>query len=263
MDLGIAGRRALITAASSGLGLGAARALAREGCEVTLVARDLDRLNTAANALKKETGRRPHVRVTDLTDGEAVDLLVEQVRDDESIDILVTNTGGPPAKRFLECTLDDWTAAVDQLLLAPVRLIQGFLPDMIDRGWGRIVCITSTAAREPMDNLLLSNSLRAAVTGMAKTLSREVAAHGVRVNVAAPGLHATPAIDRLIRKRVEQGLDPDPESALAAMRSGLPVGQLGDPDAFGRVVAFLASDVVDQLTGVSLPVDGGRSRGSF
>jgi NAD(P)-dependent dehydrogenase (short-subunit alcohol dehydrogenase family) len=98
---------------------------------------------------------------------------------------------------------------------------------------------------------------------MAKTLSREVAAHGVRVNVAAPGLHATPAIDRLIRKRVEQGLDPDPESALAAMRSGLPVGQLGDPDAFGRVVAFLASDVVDQLTGVSLPVDGGRSRGSF
>lgn len=263
MDLGIAGKRALVTAASSGLGLGAARALAHEGCEVTLVARDLDRLNTAAKALDAETGRRPHVRVADLTDGDAIEQLVEEVSDDDSIDILVTNTGGPPAKRFTECTTDDWMAAFEQLLLGPVRLIQGFLPDMLDRGWGRIVCITSTAAREPMDNLLLSNSLRAAVTGMAKTLSREVAAQGVRVNVAAPGLHATPAIDRLIAKRVDQGLDLDREAALAAMQAELPVGRLGDPDAFGRVVAFLASDVVDQLTGVNLPVDGGRTRGSF
>jgi len=264
MDLGISGRRAVVAAASSGLGLASARALAAEGADVVLLARDEGRLRAAAETIARESGRpAPETVSVDLSRAEAVTDAAEQIRRTAPVDILVTNTGGPPAKTFLECTPQDWQSAFDTLVMGPVRLIQAFLPDMVARGWGRIVCITSIAAKEPVENLILSNALRAAVTGMAKSLSREVGSSGVLVNAIAPGFHDTPALARLVEKLIDQGRAESRSAAIRQWTDGVPLRRLGDAEAFGRAVAFLASNACDYLTGVSLPVDGGRARSSF
>lgn len=264
MDLGIEGRRAVVSAASSGLGKASALALSQEGARVTLLARDEMRLEKAAADIALATGTKPDVASVDLTDGGAVDAFVSRMNErGDPVSILVTNSGGPPAKLFLECTPEDWETAFRLLLLSTVRLIRGFLPGMLDQGWGRIVCVTSTAAKEPIDNLLLSNSLRAAVSGMAKTLSREVGAKGVLVNTIAPGFHDTPALDRLVKKMIDQGKATSREEVYAKWLSAVPTDRLGDPAGFGRAVAFLASDACDYLTGVNVAVDGGRTRGAF
>ena len=264
MDLGIEGRRAVVSAASSGLGRASALALAAEGAEVTLIARDLGRLEAAAGDIEAATGRRPRTASVDLADGAAVDAFVSSANaSGEPVSILVTNSGGPPAKVFLECEPEDWESAFRLLFMSTVRLIRGFLPGMIDGGWGRIVCVTSTAAKEPVENLMLSNSIRAAVTGMAKTLSREVGNKGVLINTLAPGFHDTPALDRLVTKLIDQGKAESREQVYGGWLSGVPVDRMGDPAAFGRAVAFFASNACDYLTGVNVPIDGGRTRATF
>jgi NAD(P)-dependent dehydrogenase (short-subunit alcohol dehydrogenase family) len=264
MDLGIQGRRAVVAAASSGLGLASARALTLEGADVTLLARDEARLRVAAEWIASETGQEAPATISvDLASSREVERAIHDILSGGHVDILVTNTGGPPAKTFLECTDADWQQAFDALVMGTVRLVRSFLPGMIANGWGRIVCITSVAAKEPIENLVLSNSLRAAVTGMAKSLSREVGPHGVLVNTIAPGFHDTPALGRLIDKLLAQGKAATREEALKGWTDTVPVGKLGDARAFGRAVAFLASNACDYLTGVSLPVDGGRTRSTF
>jgi 3-oxoacyl-[acyl-carrier protein] reductase len=208
--------------------------------------------------------RAPHAFPLDVSDAESVAAFVARVRREVGpVAILVTNSGGPPAKRFVECTREDWESAFRLLLLGTTELVRGFLPDMLAAKWGRIVCITSIAAKEPVDNLVLSNSLRAAVTGLAKTLSRELAPEGIRVNTIAPGYHDTPALDRLARKLIDQGRAASEAQVRAAWSAEVPAGRLGDPEAFGRAVAFLASEACDHLTGVNLVVDGGRTRSTF
>ncbi len=263
MDLGIEGRRALVAAASSGLGLASAEALAAEGAAVVLLARDPGRLAAAADRIAEAAGRRPETHSVDVANGDALGAAIAAVEAGGPVDILVTNSGGPPAKLFLETTPEDWQQAVDLMLMSTVRLVHGVLPGMLARGWGRIVCITSVAAKEPVENLVLSNAIRAGVTGLAKSLSREVGANGVLVNTIAPGFHDTPALDRLVAKLVEQGAVPDAEAAYEGWRRAVPVGRIGDTAAFGRMVAFLASDACDYLTGTNLPVDGGRTRATF
>lgn len=263
MDFGIRGRRAIVAAASSGLGRACADALLREGCEVTILARDRERLERAASELGTETGTAPEAVALDVSDGDAVQAFLAGVLARGGADILVTNSGGPPAKPFAECTLEDWTRAVELMLLSAVRLIRGVLPGMRERGWGRIVCITSIAAKEPVENLVLSSAVRAAVSGMAKGLAGEVAGEGVRVNMAAPGFHRTPALDRLIDRAIADGRARSRDEVLDGWTKAIPAGHLGDPAAFGRAVAFLCSEACPFISGHNLLVDGGETRTTF
>jgi 3-oxoacyl-[acyl-carrier protein] reductase len=248
MDLGLHGRRALITGASSGLGLGVARALVAEGVSVVLVARTADRLATAAAGLRTADGAAVHTFVADMSDSEQVLAAVtEAQRLLGGIDILVPNAGGPPAGNFASTDLDAYLPALQLNLLSTVALCKAAVPAMCERGWGRVVAITSVSVRQPIPHLILSNTARAGLTGFLKTMSSEVAPHGVTVNSLQPGLHRT---DRLVALY-------DDVDAVAA---GIPARRLGDPDDFGRIAAFLCSDAAQFITGSAIPVDGGANQ---
>ncbi|GAA3680514.1 SDR family oxidoreductase [Nonomuraea antimicrobica] len=250
MDLGISGKVALVTGGSAGLGLAAARSLAREGCDVCVCARDPERLADAVVELQ-EFGKVVHAVLADVEDPDSARRVVEETREVLGpVDILVANAGGPPPGRFDEVGLDDWDVALQRNLLATVRLAHAVLPGMRSRGWGRIVTITSRSAREALDGLVLSNATRSAVAGLVRTLAREVGRDGVRVNNVLPGPIET---DRL--RDLSGG-----EEAMRRRGDGVPVGRIGRPEEVGDVVAFLASERASYVNGVSLLVDGGESR---
>lgn len=246
VDLGLTGRRALVTGASSGLGLECARALAAEGATVVIAARSAERLATAADGIDGDVATV--VADVSTTDGVAT-LVADATERLGEIDILVANAGGPPPGNFAETDLDAYEPALALNLLSTVAMCKAVVPGMQQRGWGRVVAITSISVREPIDRLILSNTARAGVTGFLKTLAREVAPDGVTVNSLQPGLHAT---DRL---RSVYGDD------LAGAAAGVPAGELGRPDDFGRIAAFLCSDAARFVTGAAIPVDGGAAHG--
>ncbi len=244
MELGLRGRRALVTGASSGLGLGAARALAAEGADVVLVARSQEKLAAA-----QATVPRARTLVADVSDTDHVaDMVARATELLGGIDILIANAGGPPAGNFAGTDLDAYLPALHLNLLSTVAMCKAAVPPMCDRGWGRVVAITSVSVRQPIAQLILSNTARAGLTGFLKTLALEVAAQGVTVNSLQPGLHRT---DRLV------GLYADPD----AVAQGIPAKKLGDPDDFGRIAAFLCSDAAQFVTGSAIPVDGGAYQG--
>lgn len=246
MDLGLAGRRALVTGASSGLGLSSAAALAAEGVRVVMVARDADRLGRAAASVEGDV----HVLPGDVSDIDGVaELVATAAQMLGGLDILVANAGGPPAGTFASTDLDAYLPALELNLLSTVAMCTAAVPLMRDGGWGRIVAITSISVREPIGNLILSNTARAGLTGFLKTLSREVAGEGITVNSLQPGLHRTP---RLV------DLHGDAVDDLGAM---IPAGVVGDPDDFGAIAAFLCSDAARFVTGAAIPVDGGAAHG--
>lgn len=251
MDLALTGRRALVTGASSGLGLGCAQALAAEGATVTLVARSAEKL-AAAKATLTGSGSGPgavHTLVGDVSDLASVaDIVAAAEGLMGGIDILIANAGGPPPGTFATTPFENYEPALRLNLLSTVAMCQATVPAMQSRGWGRVIAITSMSVREPLAHLILSNTARAGVTGFLKTVATEVAGQGVTVNTLQPGLHLT---DRLA------GLYDDP----AALASTVPTGTLGDPADFGRVAAFLCSDAAKFITGVSIPVDGGAGKG--
>lgn len=246
MDLGLSGRRALVTGASSGLGLACAQALAAEGVTVAIAARSAERL---ALAIDRIAGRVSTI-VADVatTDGvaEMIDAATSELG---TIDILVANAGGPPPGSFADVDLDQYEPALALNLMSTVAMCKALVPRMQEQRWGRVVAITSISVREPIDRLILSNTARAGVTGFLKTLAREVASDGVTVNSLQPGLHAT---DRL---RSVYGDD------LPAVATSIPAGHVGDPVDFGRVAAFLCSDAARFVTGAAIPVDGGAHQG--
>lgn len=249
MDLGISGRRAAVAAASAGLGLASARALAEAGVDVAICGRDEARLRAATEALAGLPGQVTGIPV-DVSHPDGATAFVEAAADVlGGIDILVPNAGGPPAGGFDELDLDAYRAALDLNLLSTVAMCRAGVPPMRDAGWGRVVAITSVSVRQPIERLILSNTARAGVTGFLKTLALEVAAHGVTVNSVQPGLHAT---DRLVALH---GGDP------SGAARGVPVGQIGRPEDFGAVVAFLCSEHARFITGAAVPVDGGAHRG--
>lgn len=249
MDLGISGRRAAVAAASAGLGLASARALAEAGVDVAICGRDEARLRAAIEALAGLPGQVTGIPV-DVSHPDGATAFVEAAADVlGGIDILVPNAGGPPAGGFDELDLDAYRAALDLNLLSTVAMCRAAVPPMRDAGWGRVVAITSVSVRQPIERLILSNTARAGVTGFLKTLALEVAAHGVTVNSVQPGLHAT---DRLVALH---GGDP------SGAARGVPVGQIGRPEDFGAVVAFLCSEHARFITGAAVPVDGGAHRG--
>jgi len=246
MDLGIVGKRAAVAAASSGLGLASAVALAEAGARVVICGRDEAKVNAAVATI----GHDALGLVADVaTAAGGTDFVERAMAQLGGLDILVPNAGGPPGGGFTDTGLDAYLPAIEQNLLSTVAMCLAAVPAMRAQRWGRVVAVTSVSVRQPIPGLILSNTARAGVTGFLKTLALEVAGDGVTVNTVQPGSHDT---DRL---RSLHGGD------ASRMAAGIPTGALGRPADFGAVVAFLCSDQARFITGASLPVDGGASRG--
>jgi 3-oxoacyl-[acyl-carrier protein] reductase len=248
MELGLEGKVALVLGASKGIGRGIADALAREGARVAIASRSLERVEQTAGEIKgdvtafeADTGDLDGLAKLPAAVGERVG----------PVEILVTNTGGPPMGGALDADLDEWHRAYESLLLAPRVLVEAVLPGMRERGWGRIVNVGSSSTREPIEGLALSNAHRPGLIGFLKTLSREVASDGITVNDIATGRFAT---DRLASNW--GGLEQMEKGAV----QGIPAGRLGDPAEYGDLVAFLASDRAGYITGNSIAIDGGLLR---
>lgn len=248
MDLGIRGRTALVMAASRGIGRGIAAALAREGARVAISSRSEESLQAAAADIEGGVRTFP----ADTQDLERLRQLPAEVAGAVGpVEILVANTGGPPGGGGLDNSIEDWEAAFRSLVLAPRVLIEGVLPGMRERGWGRIVNVSSTSIREPIPWLALSNANRLAALGLLETLANEVAGDGITVNTVATGMFAT-----------ERLADPQGslEGAEAAAKERVPAGRLGQPEEYGDLVAFLCSERAAYLTGTVIPLDGGMLR---
>src|SRR6266498_5994550 len=260
MDLGIRDRVALVAAASKGIGFAAARELAREGARVFLCSRDQARASEAAQKIHDETGASVAGVGADVTDDEAIKRFVSIARERAGrIDILVSNAGGPPASSFADASLELFRQAFELNALSAIRLAKLVLPGMQAQRWGRIVNITSVSVKQPIDGLLFSNTVRAALTGWAKTVSNEVAADNVTVNNVAPGYTLTERQDELADAR-GRSLGKSKAEMIRVWAEQIPLGRLANPEEIGAAVAFLASERASYITGITLPVDGGWVR---
>lgn len=247
MDFGIKDKVAFVAASSQGLGKAVAMELAREGASIIICARNEERLSKA-----KEEIESFGVRVLSLVGD--VSLAIDRDRIIKStlaefgkVDILVTNSGGPPAGKFEQFEQKDWDRAVQLLLGSTVGLVIGFLPEMKRQKWGRIIAITSQAVKQPVDNLILSNAVRASVAGLMKSLSNELGEYNITVNNVMPGYTATARLKKLI----------EGNASIQNVTAEIPLGRFGQPDEFAAAVCFLASMRASYITGVSLAVDGG------
>jgi 3-oxoacyl-[acyl-carrier protein] reductase len=251
---------ALVCAASKGLGLASARALARDGFRVAICARGSEALAAAA-AEMRTSGADVLPIQADLSNAADVDrLLAETVSAFGGLDVLVTNTGGPPSGPFMSIDERAWINAVDSLLLSVVRLCRGAVPLMRARGGGRIIHVTSISVKQPIAGLVLSNALRSAVTSLAKTLALELAHDNILVNCVAPGYTRTDRVVELSEATAaREGITA--EEADRRIVTQIPMGRMGTPEEFAAAVAFLASPAASYVTGVTIPVDGGWTKG--
>jgi 3-oxoacyl-[acyl-carrier protein] reductase len=261
MDLGLRDKVAFVAASSRGLGRAIAAELAAEGAALAVCARNEAVLRQAADELRGfETGVL--AVPADLSEPEQVDAVVAAALAEYGrIDVLITNTGGPPSGPFESHTPAAWHAAVRQNLDSVVNLTRVVLPGMKERGWGRIVNITSIAVKQPVDNLILSNSVRAAVTGFARTLANEVAPFGVTVNNVMPGYTKTERLTELAAKLAES--EGGEEHVYSRWEREIPMRRVGEPRELAALVAFLASERASYITGASIAVDGGWVRSVF
>lgn len=260
MDLGLKGRVAFVAAASKGLGRAVAFELAAEGADVIICARGEDALEKARDEIARETGARVLAIPANLARPADCSAVVRKAMAHFGrIDILVTNAGGPPSGSFESLSPAMWQNAFDLTLMSVVNLTAEVIPGMKERRWGRIINITSIAVKQPVHGLMLSNSLRSAVTGFAKTLSSEVAESGITVNNILPGYTRTERVEQLSAATAKrEGITPD--QAEARWESEIPMRRLGEPREFGALAAFLASERASYITGTSIPVDGGWIR---
>ncbi len=260
MDLGLNNKVALVAAGSRGLGRAVAEELAAEGASLLLCARDAQTLAETAAAIAETSGAHVLAVPADVTVIDDIKRLVEAgIERFGQIDILVTNAGGPPAGTFDKLTREQWDDAIRLTLLSAVELARQVLPGMKERRWGRIINITSIAVKQPVDGLLLSNSLRAGLTGFARTLANEVAPDGITVNNVLPGYTRTERLEHLVEFMAEkQGISVD--EFRGTWEKEIPMGRLGDPRELAATVAFLASERASYITGTSIQVDGGWIR---
>jgi 3-oxoacyl-[acyl-carrier protein] reductase len=251
MNYGIEGRRAAVAAASSGLGLATAKALADEGVTVAVCSRSRERIEAAAT----EIGPLAVPLVADVSTEEGASAFVVSARQAlGGVDILVCNGGGPAPGNFTSTPPDAYRAAVELNCLSHIAMCTAAVPGMREQGWGRILAITSIGVRQPIAGLILSNVARSGLTAFLKTLAREIAGDGVTVNSLQPGYHET---DRI------RGLYGDDEQGVADLAASIPAGVLGRAEDFGRIAAFLCSDSASFLTGTAIPIDGGAVTGLF
>jgi 3-oxoacyl-[acyl-carrier protein] reductase len=261
MDLGLSGKIALVAASSRGLGKAVAMRLAQEGAHVTICARGKPDLTSAADEIRSATGQRVLAIPADITDPEVAPTLVNAALEEFGrLDIMVTNAGGPPPGEFLDFTAQDWERASQLTLMSAVRLCYAAAPVMRDQGSGSILAMTSVTVKQPLANLVLSNSLRLGVTGLVKTLADELAPFGIRVNALCPGWTRTERVDQLLADRAQRN-DTSPEEEAARIAAGIPLGRMGTPQEFAAAAAFLVSEAASFINGVSLLVDGGMYRG--
>lgn len=257
MDLDLSHRHALVCGASEGIGRAAAHELALLGADVTVLSRRRQALQAVVDALPRSAAQRHRVLAADMTERDALRAATARLADDAPVHILVNNTGGPPGGPALEAGEPAFLDAFGRHLLAGQALVQALVPGMRAAGWGRIVNVVSTSVYEPIAGLGVSNTIRGAVAGWAKTLSRELAPHGITVNNVLPGYTDTARIDQILRERSASS-GRTREEVLATMLASVPVGRMASPGETGGVIAFLCSPAAAYVNGVSLAVDGGR-----
>jgi len=262
MELNLKGRKALVTGASAGLGAAVAMELAREGATLIINSRDPERLRAASYKIKEATGVVPETVAADVATVEGLDEIARAVCPDggkSNIDILFSNAGGPPPGQFL--ALDDkaWPNTANLVLDAAVKLTRLVLEGMIERKWGRLIYLTSVGVLQPLDNLILSNTYRSAVTAFCKTISNNYAQYGITANCVCPGYTATERLENLARQgAAEAGVTP--EQIIEGFAAKIPARRVGQPEELGALVAFLAGDKAAYITGTSIPVDGGFNK---
>jgi 3-oxoacyl-[acyl-carrier protein] reductase len=256
MELGLKGKRAIVMAASRGLGYASALGLAREGCRLIICSRDQARIEAAAAAITKETGAEVRALVADVSSGSEARRLVDAaVSAYGGLEIVVHNAGGPPAGETLQMTDEQWQKAFEQNLLSFTRIVGAAAPEMKKAGYGRVLTIASSSIKQPIPNLALSNALRAGVWGIAKTLSRELAPQGILVNVIAPGRIDTERIAELDQANAQKS-GKSIEDVRKTSIAGIPIGRLGRPEELANLVVFLASAAGSYITGQAITVDG-------
>jgi 3-oxoacyl-[acyl-carrier protein] reductase len=256
MELGLKGKRAIVMAASRGLGYASALGLAREGCRLIICSRDQARIEAAAAAITKETGAEVRALVADVSSASEAKRLVDAaVSAYGGLEIVVHNAGGPPAGETLQMTDEQWQKAFEQNLLSFTRIVGAAAPEMKKAGYGRVLTIASSSIKQPIPNLALSNALRAGVWGIAKTLSRELAPQGILVNVIAPGRIDTERIAELDQANAQKS-GKSMEDVRKASIGTIPLGRLGRPEELANLVVFLASEAGSYITGQAITVDG-------
>ena len=261
MKTGLKDRVALIAGASSGLGKAAAEAFAEEGASLALCARGMEKLEETARQIRETHGVRVEIRSVDVSNSQAVSRFVEEMANlFQRIDVCIPNAGGPPAKDFLETTDADWQSAFDTNLRGTVAFCRSVLPHMRERKWGRIVAITSMAVRQPLPQLVLSNTLRTGLLGLFRTLSNDFAQYGITINNVAPGYTATRRLKELSSKLAASSGKTVAEVE-AVWIAGIPAGRLAQPKEVADAVVWLASERAAFITGQTLVVDGGMYKG--
>ena len=254
MELGLKNKVAFIAASSQGLGRSVALELAQEGASIIICGRNKENLENVKQEIEDLTNKELLAISGDLSvSAEREHIIKSTLQAYGRVDILVTNTGGPPAGKLEEFKQQDWDKAYNQLLVSVVGLINGFLPGMKQQQWGRIISITSMAVKQPINNLILSNSVRASVVGLIKTLANELGMYNITVNNVMPGYTETARLKELVENN----------PSFASAKTEIPLGRFGKPEEFAAAVSFLASERASYITGVSLAVDGGWTKGMF
>jgi 3-oxoacyl-[acyl-carrier protein] reductase len=261
MDLGLKDKVVVIGGASKGIGKATALGFAREGAKVTICARDPSMLQSTADEIRRETSAEVLPVPGDLSQAEATERLVDEtVKRFGTVHVLVANTGGPPLGGFGNMSDADWENAFALNFLSTVRLIRKVLPYMQQQRWGRILSVMSISVKEPLDGLILSNGVRPAVVGMAKTLSREIGKYNITINTVLPGRILTDRLKSGIAARARRA-NKSFEEALKDGGTDVPLGRIGDPQEMANVIVFLGSEAASYVNGVSIQVDGGLIRG--
>jgi 3-oxoacyl-[acyl-carrier protein] reductase len=261
MDLGLKDRVALVAASSQGIGLATAEAFAAEGCRIAMCSRNPQRLQAAADKIRKEHAVELFAEALDVSDPAPVSRFVADVATKfGSVDICVTNAGGPPAKGFLACTLEEWQHAVEMNFLSTVYFAREVIPHMQRKRWGRIITITSITTKQPVVDLVLSNAVRAAVVGLVRSLANEFGKDGILVNNVGPGFTATDRLKELARSRAASSAKTE-QQLFDGWAADAPLKRLGEPREVADAIVWLASERASYITGQTVLADGGLYKG--
>jgi 3-oxoacyl-[acyl-carrier protein] reductase len=261
METGLRGRVAIVAASSQGIGRETAAAFATEGCRVAMCARNREKLEAAAQEIRKQSGAEVFTEAFDVTDAGAVHSFVAAVTEKfGGIDICITNAGGPPAKGFLAASIEDWRKAIDANFMSTVYFAREVIPHMLRKRWGRIITLTSVSTKQPVPDLVLSNAVRAGVVGLVKSLANEFGKDGILVNNVGPGYTATDRLKELARAR-SRSQNKSEEEVFAAWASDSALKRIAEPREVADTILWLASERASYITGQTILVDGGAYKG--